>query len=170
MGVSNSSPTGMSPTDETPRTLYGTDVVIWESPGFLRFKWPYKGIMTQIAGMAWIGLIAVSFRSLTTIGVPSWILILIAAPGLSAVALGLSRAGRSMCFELGPNRFVARGLGLFARTNKAWNTSEILRFKSRNTTSVSQESSMALSGGQYPTGTFFEVRLIVELRSGKEEV
>jgi hypothetical protein len=157
-----SSATGSS--KKLSRTLHGTRVVLEESPGIMRLSMPCGGLPLLITGIVWIGLIAWGARALIAGGTSSWILALVSLPGLMAAIVGVFRTGRSISFELGQDKFIARRLGLFALTTMSWNRSEIATFKIRNTSAVVQGSV------QGSTGRMYMVRFLVELQYGKEVV
>lgn len=144
----------------SPRRLYGTRVILEESPGIMRLSMPCGGISFLTGGAAWIGLTAWGAIELSAGGIPPWILALVSLPGLTAAIVGAFRIGRSISFELGPDNFTASRLGLLARTTKSWSRSEIVAFKTRNTFRVNQS---------FATTTYM-ARLLIELRSGKEAI
>lgn len=127
----------------------------------LRIAMPVGGPSLLVTGIMWIGLITWGFWDLWAGGQPPLLLVLAYLPGLALLGGAALRLGKRICFELSPDSFGVRGLGLLARSTQTWNRRDIASFKIRNTSDAIGDRSGL---DRRP------VRLVIELRSGSEVI
>ena len=122
---------------------------------------PVGGHSLLVTGFMWIGLITWGFWDLWAGVHPPPLLVLAYLPGLALLGGAALRIGKRICFELNPESFEVRGLGPLARTSQAWNRRDIASFRIQNTSEAVWDRSGL---DRRP------VRLIIELRSGREVI